>query len=62
MEYINDCDYSYIINKYHDQSKPFDSFARFIRHDDIFDPCTGMHGDDILAGIQHQDKELSHLS
>ncbi len=61
MEYINDHDYNYIMNKYHDQSKPFDSFSRFIRHDDIFDPSTGMHGDDILEGIKKQDKELAHL-
>ena len=61
MEYIKNCDYDYIINKYHDQSKPFNSHRRFIRHDAIFDKTTGMAGDDILAGIWAQDKALSAL-
>ena len=32
MEYIKNEDYAYIINKYHDNNKPFDSFQRFIRN------------------------------
>ena len=61
MEYICDRDYDYIINKYHDQNKPFNSHRRFIRHDEIFDATTGIAGDDIIAGIWEQDKALSAL-
>ena len=35
MKYIQQSDFEYIINKYHDTSKPFDSFVRFV--DDIFE-------------------------
>ena len=51
MEYIKKCDYDYIMNKYHDQEKPFDSHNRFVRHDAIFDEATGMDPDKIIAGI-----------
>ena len=33
MKYIKAQDYAYIMNKYHDLSKPFDNMKRFIRHD-----------------------------
>ena len=36
MEYIIDRDYEYIKNKYHDATKPFNSFMRFVRRDEIF--------------------------
>ena len=61
MEYICDRDYDYIMNKYHDQNKPFNAHRRFIRHDEIFDETTGMAGDDIIAGILAQDETLASL-
>ena len=36
MKYIKDRDYEYIKNKYHDTSKSFNPFDRYIRHDEIF--------------------------
>lgn len=62
MEYIKKCDYDYIMNKYHAQDKPFDSHNRFIRNDAIFDETTGMHPDEIIAGILEQDDRLKDLS
>ena len=61
MEYIKNCDYDYIMNKYHDQDKPFNAHRRFIRHDEIFEESTGMAGDDIIAGILQQDATLTSL-
>ena len=61
MKYINKQDYEYIMNKYHDTSKPFDGNARFVRRDEIFSPDTGMDGNAIIEGILHQDAELSSL-
>lgn len=61
MEYIKDVDYEYISNKYHDASKPFNSFARFIRRDGIFSVETGMDGDKIKENILLEDKEIEHL-
>ena len=57
MEYIKQSDYDYIINKYHDTSRPFDPFKRFIRHDAIFAPETGMDGDTIKEGILREDEK-----
>lgn len=59
MEFFNDRDYDYIINKYHEQKKPFNTHRRFIRRDEIFDPSTGMDGDEIIAGIFAQDQQLA---
>ena len=61
MEYIKDVDYEYISNKYHDTSKPFNSFARFIRRDEIFSVETGMDGDKIKENILLEDKKIEHL-
>lgn len=61
MEYIKNKDYDYIINKYHDASAPFDSFARFIRRDEIFSPETGMDGDRIKEEIMRRDMEIKDL-
>ena len=61
MKYIREEDYEYIINKYHDTSKPFNSFERFIRRDEIFSPQTGMDGDKIKEGILERDKLFSAL-
>lgn len=61
MEYIKDCDYEYIKNKYHDATKPFDSFSRFIRRDCIFDKNTGLDGETIKTGILSLDREMTEL-
>ena len=61
MEYIKKNDYDYIMNKYHDSSKPFDSFARFIRRDEIFSPETGMYGEKIKEEILSRDEKISQL-
>ena len=61
MKYIKQTDYSYIINKYHDSSKPFDGFSRFIRRDEIFSDETGMDGQKIKEEILRQDEEMSDL-
>ena len=62
MYMINDRDYEYIINKYHDASKPFDPFNRFIRHDEIFSQDSGLDGDKIKEGLLEQDTTLQHRS
>ena len=51
MEYINQLDYEYIMNKYHNSKKPFDPFVRFIRNDEIFNTATGLSGEEIKRGI-----------
>ncbi len=61
MEYIAKNDYDYIINKYHDASKPFDSLSRFIRRDELFSADTGMDGEAIKEGILRQDEALNAL-
>ena len=61
MEYIKNADYHYITNKYHDANKPFDAFNRFIRRDEIFDPQTGMDGDEIKKQILFQDEKFEDL-
>ncbi len=62
MKYIKLKDYEYIINKYHDTSKPFDPFNRFVRHDEIFALDTGMDPEEILEGIWENDKQYENLS
>ncbi len=61
MEYIKDVDYQYISNKYHDTSKPFNAFARFIRRDEIFSTNTGMDANALKANILLEDKKIEHL-
>ena len=61
MEYIKNKDYDYIMNKYHDSSKPFNAFARFIRRDEIFSDETGMDGERIKEEIIQRDGEIKHL-
>lgn len=61
MEYVKPIDYEYIINKYHDTQKPFDPFKRFIRHDEIFDPNTGMNANEIRSELLHRDEAIAHL-
>ena len=61
MKYIRQDDFEYIINKYHDSSKPFDGHSRFIRRDGLFSPETGMTPEGILSGIQENDKQYEAL-
>ena len=61
MEYINHYDYTYIMNKYHLQNKPFNPHRRFIRNDAIFRAETGLSGEEIEAGILAQDRALEAL-
>lgn len=61
MEYIKNEDYEYIKNKYHDTAKPFDTFSRFICHEEIFDESTGMSPKDIIDGIWENDKKYENM-
>lgn len=61
MCFINDKDYEFISNKYHDTTKPFDPFRRFVRNDSIFDESTGMNAEDILKGIYENDNKYKTL-
>lgn len=61
MEYIRQADYDYIINKYHDTAKPFDSLKRFVRRDELFSPETGLDPEVILAGITENDDRICKL-
>ena len=58
MEYIKEIDYRYIMNKYHDASKPFNAFMRFIRRDEIFSAETGLDGDEIKKQIWIEDEKI----
>ena len=62
MQYINKQSYEYIKNKYHDTGKPFDPHKRFIRHDKIFSPDSGMAPEDIIEGITENDAIYAKLS
>lgn len=62
MEYIKERDYDYIKNKYHDTTKPFDTFQRFICHEEIFDESTGLSPKEIIDGIWENDKKYAKLS
>ena len=62
MKYIRQCDFEYIINKYHDVSQPFDGHSRFVRRDGLFSPETGMAPDDIIDGILKNDEIYKHLA
>ena len=61
MKYISETSYNYIVNKYHNTNAPFNPFERFIRNDSIFDPQTGLDGDDIITGIIENDKNYESL-
>lgn len=61
MIYVKKCDYDYIMNKYHKQNGTFDSMSRFIRHDDIFEPTTGMEPELIIDGYMKLDEELVEM-
>ena len=62
MEYIKAEDYEYIKNKYHDTTRPFDSFNRFIRRDELFSAETGMEPDKIIEQISLQDARYANES
>ncbi|MCQ2432249.1 MAG: pyruvate formate lyase family protein [Clostridia bacterium] len=59
MEYIDSCDLDYILNKYHDTQKPFNSMNRFIRHDEIFDPESGMEAEALYEAVKENDRLIS---
>ena len=61
MYYITDKDAEYILNKYHNLSKPYDIMNRFVRNDEIFDPDTGMDGDEIIKNLRIRDANNAHL-
>ena len=61
MEYVKPADYEYIKNKYHDTTKPFNPFQRFIRHDEIFATETGLDGNEIMKKILEQDEKHTNL-
>lgn len=61
MMYINDRDGDYILNKYHSLSKPYDIMNRFVRNDDIFDPATGMDGDEIIKELFDMERNSGDL-
>ena len=56
MKYFPDSHYDYIMNKFHDTSKPFDSLMRLTRNDAIFDHATGMDPEELKAGIWENDE------
>ena len=62
MEYISNESYSYIMSKYHDVNKPFNSFNTKIRHDEYFDEATGMNGDEIRKKLLENDAQMLDLS
>ncbi len=63
MQYIKDSDYRYILNKYHDTTKPFEPLKRYnYRNDAIFSPDTGMHPDDLPAAIRQNDAHYARES
>ena len=61
MEYICDRDLAYIKNKYHDTTKPYDHFQRFILNDGIYDPATGLDGESMCRLVREEDAKIAHL-
>ena len=61
MEYLLNEEYDYIMNKYHDQAKPFNPLRRFVRNDSIFDESTGLDAEHILNTIMVNDENYKHL-
>ena len=62
MEYVCDRDYEYIKNKYHDTKKPYNSFGRFVRHDEIFDEDSGTEYYTLKGQVMENDAKIEHLS
>lgn len=61
MQYIQEKDLEYILNKYHDTKKPFNAFNRFTRNDAIYSDETGMDGDEIKAQLSDLSEEWADL-
>ncbi|MBQ5926920.1 MAG: hypothetical protein IIX01_03240 [Clostridia bacterium] len=59
---MNEQNKEYILNKYHDTKKPFNTFARFVRYDEIFDESTGLDGEEIKRKILENDEKIQDLS
>jgi len=57
MQYIPESSYAFIMNKYHDTAKPFDSLNRFTRNDALFDPNTGLDPEKMQSAILDNDKQ-----
>ena len=62
MEYIKNSDYEFIMNKYHKQNEPFNSFVRFVRNDILYEENSGLAPDLIYKGIEEQDEKIKDLS
>ena len=61
MKYIKDADYNYIMNKYHDASKPFDPFKHlYTNHEEFYDVNTGLSTAEIEKGIMENDKQYKY--
>ncbi|MBE6619002.1 MAG: hypothetical protein E7626_04365 [Ruminococcaceae bacterium] len=56
---MSDGDRSYIENKYHNASEPFNSFNRMAYHGYEYDHGTGLDDGDILAGLEKLTESLS---
>ncbi len=61
MKYIQQQDYEYIINKYHDTTKPFDPYKRRAYHGYEYDPATGLSDEQIKQGLLELDKKYGSL-
>ncbi len=59
MEYIKAEDYEYIVNKYHDATKPFDPYQRMAYHGYEYDPGTGRSDEEIKQGLVELEKEYA---
>ena len=62
MEYIKKENRDYVLNKFHDTTKPFTGYERFrVRRDEIYSSDTGMDADSIKAGILRLDESIKDL-
>ena len=59
MEYVENAELAYILNKYHDAKKPFDGFHRFIRRDGLFDADSGMEAEALYEAVIENDRRLT---
>ena len=61
MNYINQLDYQYLIQKYHDPKKPFNPYKRMQYHGYAYDPATGMSEEEIVLGLDALEATLAPL-
>ena len=54
-------DRTYLENKYHDTSKPFNPFERMAYHGYAFDETTGLDDEGVKKGLAELEKQLSAL-